>query len=147
MVLTDDEALARRLRSLRNLAFEPGRRFLHRELGFNFRLTNIQAAIGLAQVERTDDTVARKRAIGRRYAAALADVEGIRLQAERDWARSVYWMNGLVLDSATGIDALGLARAIATTRRRDPTVLPRHAPPARIPRARTLRGRDVSRHG
>ena len=57
MVLTDDQALADRLRLLRNLAFEPGRRFLHRELGFNFRLTNVQAAMGLAQVERIDETV------------------------------------------------------------------------------------------
>ncbi len=52
MVLTDDEQLAERLRRLRNLAFEPGRRFLHHEAGFNFRLTNVQSAIGLAQVER-----------------------------------------------------------------------------------------------
>ena len=109
MVVTDDERLAERSRSLRNLAFEPGRRFFHRELGFNFRLTNLQAAIGLAQVERIDATVARKRAIGQRYAAGLSGVDGIRLQPERDWARSVYWMNGLALDRATGLDARSLA--------------------------------------
>ena len=97
---------------LRNLAFEPGRRFLHRELGFNFRLTNVQAAIGLAQVERIDETVARKRAIGHRYAAALSGTRGIRLQPERDWAKSVYWMNGLVLDRTTGLDARALAERL-----------------------------------
>lgn len=112
MIVTDDDRLAQRLRSLRNLAFEPERRFLHRELGFNFRLTNIQAAIGLAQVEQIDETVARKRAIGRRYAAALSGVGGVRLQPERDWAKSVYWMNGLVLDRATGLDARDLAERL-----------------------------------
>ena len=112
MVVTDDEPLARRLRSLRNLAFEPGRRFLHRDLGFNFRLTNIQAAIGLAQVEQIEATVDRKRAIGHRYAAALAGVPGVRLQADRGWARSVYWMNGLVLDRTTGLDAPALAERL-----------------------------------
>lgn len=112
MVVTDDEHLARRLRSLRNLAFEPERRFLHNDLGFNFRLTNVQAAIGLAQVEQIGETVARKRAIGHRYAAALSAVPNIRLQPEREWARSVYWMNGLVLDRETGRDAHVLAERL-----------------------------------
>ena len=112
MVVTDDEGLADRLRSLRNLAFEPGRRVLHRELGFNFRMTNVQAAIGLAQAEQIDQTVARKRAIGRRYAAALSQLPGIRLQPEREWARSVYWMNGLVLERSTGLDARALAERL-----------------------------------
>jgi perosamine synthetase len=112
MVLTDDERLAQRLRSLRNLAFEPGRRFLHRDLGFNFRLTNVQAAIGLAQVEQIDETLARKRAIGHRYAAALSRIRGVRLQPEREWAKSIFWMNGLVLDRATGLDARALAERL-----------------------------------
>ena len=67
MVLTDDDELAERLRLLRNLCVPPGRRFHHEELGFNFRLTNLQAALGVAQVERIDEIVARKREIGRRY--------------------------------------------------------------------------------
>jgi perosamine synthetase len=114
MVVTDDERIAQRLRSLRNLAFEPGRRFLHRELGFNFRLTNVQAAIGLAQTEQVDAFVARKREIGHRYSAALSSVEAIRLQPELDWARSVFWMNGLVLDRKTGLDASALAGRLRT---------------------------------
>jgi len=135
MVMTDDERLAQRLRSLRNLAFEPGRRFLHRELGFNFRLTNVQAAIGLAQVEQIDETVARKRAIGHRYAAALSVVRGVRLQPPGEWARSVYWMNGLVLDRATGLDAPALAERLrslgAETR---PFFLGMHRQPALLER-------------
>ncbi len=109
MVLTDDDRLADRLRLLRNLAFIPGQRFLHEELGFNFRLTNVQAAIGKAQAERIDETVRRKRQIGRAYVEALADVPGIRLQVERPWARSVYWMNGLVLAAESGYTAVTLA--------------------------------------
>ena len=74
MVLTDDEHVADRLRRLRNLAFEPGRQFLHHEAGFNFRLTNVQAAIGLAQVEQISETVERKRAIGAAYANGLRGI-------------------------------------------------------------------------
>ena len=58
MVLTDDDALAERLRALRNLCFGPERRFYHEELGFNFRLTNLQAALGVAQIERMEEIVA-----------------------------------------------------------------------------------------
>jgi perosamine synthetase len=112
MVVTDDEALARKLRLLRNLGFGPGRRFLHEELGFNFRMTNVQAAIGKAQVERIDDTVDQKRRIGLRYVECLASLPGIRLQVERPWARSVWWMNGLVLDKQSGHTADSLAKAL-----------------------------------
>jgi perosamine synthetase len=113
MVVTDDEALAKRLRLLRNLGFGPGRRFLHDELGFNFRMTNVQAAIGKAQVERIDDTVDQKRRIGQRYVEGLAGLPGIRLQVERPWARSVWWMNGLVLDKQSGHTAASLAQALS----------------------------------
>jgi perosamine synthetase len=113
MVVADDEALARKLRLLRNLGFGPGRRFLHEELGFNFRMTNVQAAIGKAQVERIDDTVDQKRRIGQRYVEGLAGLPGIRLQVERPWARSVWWMNGLVLDKQSGHTAASLAQALS----------------------------------
>ena len=109
MVLTDDPRLAERARMLRNLAFTPERRFLHQELGFNFRMTNIQAAIGLAQVERIDATVERKREIGRRYTENLRGLAGVRLPVEKSWARSVWWMFGIVLDDATGLEASQLA--------------------------------------
>ena len=95
-----------RLRLLRNMAFQPSRRFLHEELGFNFRLTNVQAAIGLAQVEqigRDRGPQARDRSEVRSRPGGTSS--GVRLQPDRDWARSVYWMNGLVLDRETGLDA------------------------------------------
>lgn len=108
MVLTDDDTLATRLRLLRNLAFRADRRFLHEELGFNFRITNIQAALGVAQLERIDGVVARKREIAGLYAAGLRDLEWLQLPVEQPWAKSVYWMYGIVLGTG-GMDALSLA--------------------------------------
>src|SRR5579859_3697773 len=105
MLLVDDDQLAERARRLRNLGFQPGRRFLHTELGFNFRLTNMQAALGLAQIDRMDEIVARKRRMGQAYTRQLAEVAGLELQVQQPWARSVYWMFGLVLSEATGLDA------------------------------------------
>ncbi len=112
MVLTNDDATAERLRSLRNLSFRRERRFYHTELGHNFRLTNVQAAIGVAQVERIDDIVALKRRMGAAYAERLAGIGAVQLPREEAWARSVYWMYALVLESAAGIDALELARRL-----------------------------------
>jgi perosamine synthetase len=109
MVVTDDEALAERLRSLRNLGFNASRRFHHAELGFNFRLTNLQAALGVAQLERIDEIVARKRELAALYTAGLAGSEGLTLPPEAPWARSVFWMYGLLVDETTGLDAVQLA--------------------------------------
>lgn len=112
MVLTDDEELANRLRSGRNLCFQEARRFVHEEAGFNFRLTNVQAAIGLGQVERIDDLVARKREVGAAYSRGLAGC-GLQLPVEREWAENVYWMYGVVADEASGMDASALAAKLA----------------------------------
>ena len=112
MVLTDDDRLAEKARSLRNLCFQPGRRFFHEELGHNFRLTNMQAALGVAQLERMDRIVERKRQVGRAYAEHLAGIPGVELQVQREWARGVYWMNGLVLSESCGLDAAVLAEAL-----------------------------------
>ncbi|MBI5623160.1 MAG: DegT/DnrJ/EryC1/StrS family aminotransferase [Elusimicrobia bacterium] len=113
MLLTDDERLAGKARSLRNLAFRPDRRFRHEELGFNFRLTNLQAAIGLAQVERMDAIVSRKRFIGQGYRKGLQGAKGLELHVEEPWARSVDWMVGVVLSEETGMDARLFAERLA----------------------------------
>jgi perosamine synthetase len=105
MLLVDDDHLAERARRLRNLGFQPGRRFLHAELGFNYRLTNMQAALGLAQIDRMDEIVARKRRMGQAYTERLSEVAGLELQVQQPWARSVFWMFGLVLSEDTGLDA------------------------------------------
>ena len=109
MVLTDDPMLAEKARSLRNLSFQSTRRFYHEETGFNFRLTNLQAALGLGQLERIDAIVARKRWIGTEYARRLRGLSGVQLPTEEPWARNVYWMYGLVLSEASGMDAAQLA--------------------------------------
>jgi len=109
MVLTDDRKLAERARSQRNLCFQAGRRFFHEELGFNFRLTNLQAAVGLGQLERIDEIVARKRWMGAEYTRRLKDIKGLQLPTEEPWARNVYWMYGVVLGEEVGMDATQLA--------------------------------------
>ena len=113
MVLTDDAQVAENARSFRNLCFEPGRRFFHEELGFNFRLTNLQAAIGIAQVQRIDEIVSLKRRMGQEYNRRLQDVSGLELPVEESWARNVYWMYGVVVREETGLDARELARMLA----------------------------------
>ena len=91
--------------ALRNLCFHPERRFYHEDAGYNFRLTNIQAALGLAQLDRMGEIVARKRWMGQEYTRRLRDVRGLRLPVEEPWARSVYWMYGAVLGDEVGMDA------------------------------------------
>ncbi len=110
MLLTNDDAYAERARKLRNLCFESGRRFMHRELGFNYRLTNMQAAIGLAQVEKIEELVQRKIDIGQYYLNKLRDIPVIQLPVEREWAKNVYWMFGLILDESTGETAETFAK-------------------------------------
>lgn len=108
MCLTDDDELAENLRKLRNLAFVPEKRFVHFELGFNFRITNIQAAIGLAQTERIKEHVAKKIWIGKFYNNLLKPLEEkglIRLSVEKEWAKNTYWMYGVVLNKDLGITA------------------------------------------
>lgn len=106
MILMDDVVLADACRSLRNLCFEPEDRFVHERLGWNLRMTNLQAAVGLAQLERLDAFVARKRTMGARYSQALAGLPGVQLPvASTSYADNVYWVYGVVLDPALGIDA------------------------------------------
>jgi perosamine synthetase len=112
MILTDDERLAEKARSLRNLAFQTERRFFHEELGTNFRLTNLQAALGVAQIERVDEIIARKRSLGHEYTQRLKHIEQLTLPVEKPWARSIYWMFGLVLSEESELDAAQLAEKL-----------------------------------
>jgi perosamine synthetase len=97
MVTTGDDDLADRLRSLRNLAYGRQERLVHEDVGFNFRMTGYQAALGLAQLGRIEETLARKRRLAQVYDGLLEGVEGIRGPVEEPWARNVYWMYGVVL--------------------------------------------------
>lgn len=112
MVLTDDPQLAEKARSMRNLSFSPEQRFRHEELGFNFRMTNLQAALGLAQLERMEKIVARKRWMGQEYTRRLKDIEGLQLPVEKPWTHNVYWMYGVVLSEERGMDARQFAQRL-----------------------------------
>jgi perosamine synthetase len=106
MIVTDDAAIAEKCRSLRNLCFQPQRRFVHEELGWNFRLSNLQAALGLAQLEKLDEHVALKRANGRRYQELLAGTPRLQLPLPKTgWAENIYWVFGVVLDDSVPFEA------------------------------------------
>jgi perosamine synthetase len=115
MLVCDDPELAGRCRGLRNLCFQPGRRFVHEELGWNYRMTNLQAALGVAQLERLDDFVTKKRAIGRRYTELLADLEALELPpASCDYADNIYWVFGVVLRDSVASDAEEVMKRLAS---------------------------------
>lgn len=97
MLVTDSETLAERCRALRNLCFQVTQRFVHEELGANWRMSNLQAAVGVAQIERLSEFVARKQRMGARYRDLLQDLP-IELQlAEIEGAQNIYWVFGVVL--------------------------------------------------
>ena len=109
MILTNNKEFAEKAKSYRNLCFKEERRFYHTEFGHNFRLTNLQAAIGLGQLDRIDELVEKKRWIGHSYNEGLKDITGINLPVEEPWAKNVYWMYGIVLDEATSMNAVKFA--------------------------------------
>lgn len=105
MIVTDDEELAERCCSLRNLCFRKDVRYIHDEISDNYRFTNLQAAVGLAQLERLDEVVERKRAMGKYYTERLCEIKGLRLPIEHtDYADNIYWVYGMVLDSEIQVD-------------------------------------------
>ncbi len=113
MILMDDDSLAKRCESFRDLCFKPGERFVHDELGWNLRMTNMQAALGVAQLERLEEHLERKRRIGRIYQEALGGMEGLQLPPPRmDYAENLYWVFGVVLDDSMEMDAKGAMAAL-----------------------------------
>lgn len=106
MLLTDDDQLAERSRSLRNLCFQPGKRFVHTEIGYNFRMSNLQAALGVAQLERLEESVLRKRHMGHRYTELLSTVDGLELMpCSTSFADNIYWVYGVVLKESIPLTA------------------------------------------
>ncbi|MGB5772726.1 MAG: DegT/DnrJ/EryC1/StrS family aminotransferase [Crocosphaera sp.] len=106
MIVTDDDSLAEKCLSLRNLCFQPQRRFIHEELGWNLRFTNLQAAVGLAQLERLAEFVQRKRKMGAIYTELLSEVSELELPlVKTDYADNIYWVYGVVLKDDVPFDA------------------------------------------
>ena len=112
MILTNSDIYAERARSIRNLCFKKERRFFHTELGNNFRLTNVQAAIGLAQLERIDSFIKKKRWMAAEYRNRLHSIKELILPVEESWATNVYWMFGIVLDDTVDFDAIEFAKRL-----------------------------------
>jgi perosamine synthetase len=93
MIVTDDEAMARRAAYLSTQAKDDPVEYVHAEIGYNYRLTSVQAAIGIAQLELLDEYVAARRAIARRYREGLADLPGVSTLGEAPWATSTFWLS------------------------------------------------------
>jgi perosamine synthetase len=113
MVTTNDPQLAETVRTLRDHAFSKERHFWHKYLGYSFRMTNLQAAIGLAQTEQMDDFVTRRRQNAALYTSLLQDVPGLTLPAEQPWAENVFWMYGMLVEDEFGLTRDELRRCLA----------------------------------
>lgn len=99
MVTTDDDAGAKRMKYLSTQARDDAKEYVHESVGFNYRLTSLQAAVGVAQLELLGEHVRRKREIAARYAAELADVPGVTLPVQAEWAESTYWLYTILVDT------------------------------------------------
>ncbi len=115
MVVTDNARFAEQVRLLRDHGMDPDRRYWHTTLGFNYRLTNMQAAVGLAQMEKIDTILLRKRQNARAYAEVLREVPGIRLPPEEEWAENVYWLYSILVDE----QVFGMSRDMLMERLRE----------------------------
>jgi perosamine synthetase len=97
MLVTNDDELAAHARQLRGQGVSPTRTYWHDILGFNYRMTNVAAAMGCAQLERIDETLAAKKEIAGWYQRYLGGIEGLTLQSQAPWATAVYWMNSILV--------------------------------------------------
>ncbi len=114
MITTNDQDIARLAWNLRDHAFSSERHFWHKFVGFNYRMTNLQAAVGLAQVERLDELVAARRRNAALYTSLLRDIPGITTPPEAEWAKNVFWMYGIMVErDAYGMNRDQLRRVLA----------------------------------
>jgi perosamine synthetase len=113
VIVTDNAAWADRARYLTTQAKDDPVEYRHGAVGYNYRLTNIQAAVGVAQMERLDDHVEKKRRIAAMYAAQCADIPGLQAMTEAPWAFSAFWLFTILVDEAEyGVDSRALLRAL-----------------------------------
>jgi perosamine synthetase len=104
MLVTNNEKFAKKAKTLANLAFSDAVRYQHQYLGFNYRMSNLLAALGCAQLSRIEELIAHKRFVGHTYNSFLSDISGIQLPAEKSWAKNVYWMYGILIKDEFGIN-------------------------------------------
>jgi len=114
MLLTDDQDLAARVRYLSTQARQPVTHYEHTEIGYNYRLSNLLAALGRAQLSRLDDMIARRRAVRDRYRAFFADIDGVELFGATDDAGDNCWLTSILIDqSTTGYSTAEMSRVLA----------------------------------
>jgi perosamine synthetase len=100
MCLTDDAELAQKMRILRDHGMNPQRKYWHDVIGFNYRMTNLQAALGVAQLKKIDALISKKRQIAHKYNELLRDFSGFTLPPEMPWAKNVYWLYSVLVDAS-----------------------------------------------
>jgi len=113
MIVTDNRKIAQKARRIKDLAHSTQKRFLHTELGYNYRMTNMQAAVGLAQLGRIHESIRKKREIASLYRRNLEQITGIRLPEEEKWAMSVYWMYAFLVEKEFGMGREDLRRELS----------------------------------
>ena len=114
MIVTDNDELADRCRMIRNLCFRQDVRYVHDEISDNYRFTNLQAAVALAQLERLEEFVKRKRKMGKYYSQRFCEVDGCSTPiGQTDYAENIYWVYGLVLDEKITIDNKKMQQLLA----------------------------------
>jgi len=114
MCLTNDSKLAEKMRFLRDHGMRPERRYWHEVIGFNYRMTNLQAALGVAQLEKINDFIKKKREIAEIYNSQLKNIEGVILPPEMPWAKNVYWMYSILISEENyGLNRDGLMKKLA----------------------------------
>lgn len=114
MCLTNDNELSEKMRILRDHGMVPEKRYWHELIGFNYRMTNMQAAVGIAQLKKLDKFIKRRREIAKVYNELLEDVKGLTLPPEMPWAKNVYWLYSMLVDKRTyGVNRDKLAEKLA----------------------------------
>ncbi|MDD5111442.1 MAG: DegT/DnrJ/EryC1/StrS aminotransferase family protein [Candidatus Altiarchaeota archaeon] len=150
MCVTNDRKLADKISVLKNYGMSPGRRYWHDVIGFNYRMTNLQAAIGVAQMRKANSFVRRKREIAKAYGERLSGVVGITLPKEMPWAKSSFWMYSVLVERkfGTGRDTLmkSLSKNGVETRPllQPINLMPPYRTKNRFPVAESLSKRGVS---
>jgi perosamine synthetase len=113
MILTNDEEIAQRCRILRDHGMSSDKRYWHEIIGYNYRMTNIQAALGVAQMKKIDRIVEKKKSIALEYSKQLKDVKGITLPPNQQWADNIYWLYTILVDeSIAGFNISSLISAL-----------------------------------
>lgn len=151
--LTNNEELAERMRNLRDHAMSKNRRYWHETIGFNYRMTNLQAAVGVAQLKKLDKFVEKRRQIAKWYAEELKELEGkglIRLHPEMEWAKCVYWMYSILVEDKARMSRDELMRKLENVRiETRPFFVPMHLLPMynsgeRLPAAEELARKGIN---